>query len=142
MTHTPDPMTLNRHCCRKGSTDSDSSIMIGMEARFCCSASSGISVATNMFCLECCDADTNELGNHYPVAKTSSEALPEPPEATNSLELTHPGELGEQGSSYSKSSVSLTASEKFRRPHAGILRGLTLRESLWKGGDLWRHKPQ
>ena len=33
-------------------------------------------------------------------------------------------------------------SEQFRKPEKGILRGITLRESLRSGGKLWRSNPQ
>ena len=95
-----------------------------------------------MFCLECCDADTNELGNDDYGLANLSEAQAEPPSETNSPEFSHPGEDEQATDPGSKSSGTLTTSERFCRPHAGILRGLTLRESLRKGGDLWRYRPQ
>ena len=102
-----------------------------------------------MFSLECANVDTDEPCNHYHgLAKASSEAEADPPQSeTNSLgtlALAHTGELGEQATENfrTKSSATLTASEKFCKPNAGILRGITLRESLRRGGDLWRYKPQ
>ena len=102
-----------------------------------------------MFSLECANVDTDEPCNHYHgLAKASSEAEADPPQSeTNSLgtlALAHTGELGEQATENfrTKSSPTLTASEKFCKPNAGILRGITLRESLRRGGDLWRYKPR
>ena len=99
-----------------------------------------------MFSLECAIIDTDEPGNHYHgVAKAWPEAQAQPPDSeTKSVKLAHTGELGEQATEdfRTKSSATLTASEKFCKPSAGILRGITLRESLRRGGDLWRYKPQ